>query len=231
MKKNKKIITLALISLSILPEIASATEYLICDNNKRFPAVAAQMTSTFITIIKIAVPILLVLSGMISFIKVTYASNVEDQMKKAKTKLINNIIAAGIIFFVFSIVNFAVSMVAGPNNRFINCAKCFIDVDKCNTVELTDEEIENFGNSENEQQEQETENNETQYENEQSEDKKNLLEATADYQMEISGIKNIKELGEDVIEFDVGGLIYDATIGNKIRTVESGIGVIKSIFD
>ena len=142
MKKNKTIAMIMIMAILILPEIASATEYLICDGNKRFPVIVAQMTSTFITIIRIAVPILLVISGMISFLKVTYASNVDDQMKKAKSKLINNIMAAAIIFFVFSIANFAVSLVAGPNNRFTSCAKCFINLDKCKVVELTDEEIE-----------------------------------------------------------------------------------------
>ena len=140
MKKNKKIILLILMMIAILPDMVSATEYLICDE-KKIPAIVPQMSSTFMTIIKIAVPILLVISGMISFIKVTYSSNVEDDLKKAKTKLIHNIIAAVIVFFIFSLVNFAVSLVAGTGNSFMKCAKCFIDTDDCIIREETDSEI------------------------------------------------------------------------------------------
>lgn len=135
MKKNKSIkLLVAIIALS-MPQIVLATKYLVCDNDKKIPYAFASMVSTFITIIKIAVPILLVISGMISFFKVASSSNVDDEMKKAKSKLINSILAAVIIFFVFSIVNFAVSLVAGANNKFMKCVECFINIDKCDTTD------------------------------------------------------------------------------------------------
>ena len=137
MKKNKSIKLLVAIITLAMPQIVFATKYIVCDNDKKIPYVFASMVSTFITIIKIAVPILLVISGMISFFKVASASNVDDEMKKAKSKLINSIIAAVIIFFVFSIVNFAVSLVAGTNNKFMKCVECFINTDKCQTTEET----------------------------------------------------------------------------------------------
>ena len=137
MKKNKSIKLLVAIITLAMPQIVFATKYIVCDNDKKIPYVFASMVSTFITIIKIAVPILLVISGMISFFKVASESNVDDEMKKAKSKLINSIIAAVIIFFVFSIVNFAVSLVAGTNNKFMKCVECFINTDKCQTTEET----------------------------------------------------------------------------------------------
>ena len=137
MKKNKNIKLLVAIITLTMPQIVFATKYIVCDNDKKIPYVFANMVSTFITIIKIAVPILLVISGMISFFKVASASNVDDEMKKAKSKLINSIIAAVVIFFVFSIVNFAVSLVAGTNNKFMKCVECFINTDKCETTEGT----------------------------------------------------------------------------------------------
>lgn len=133
-KKNNIKLLVAVIALS-MPQIVFATQYIVCDNDKKIPYVFANMVSTFITIIKIAVPILLVISGMISFFKVASSSNVDDEMKKAKSKLINNIIAAVIIFFVFSIVNFAVTLVAGTNNKFMKCVECFINTDKCEIIE------------------------------------------------------------------------------------------------
>ena len=134
-KKNIKLLV-AIITLA-MPQIVFATKYIVCDNDKKIPYIFANMVSTFITIIKIAVPILLVISGMISFFKVASSSNVDDEMKKAKSKLINSIIAAVVIFFVFSIVNFAVSLVAGTNNKFMKCVECFINTDKCETTDET----------------------------------------------------------------------------------------------
>lgn len=136
-KKNNIKLLVALIALT-MPKIVSAAQYVVCDNDKKIPYVFASMVSTFITIIKIAVPILLVISGMISFFKVAASSNVDDEMKKAKSKLINSIIAAVIIFFVFSIVNFAVTLVAGTNNKFMKCVECFMNTDKCTVVDKTE---------------------------------------------------------------------------------------------
>ena len=139
-KKNSIKLLIAIIALS-MPKIVYGAQYVVCDNDKRIPYVFASMVSTFITIIKIAVPILLVISGMISFFKVAASSNVDDEMKKAKSKLINSIIAAVVIFFVFSIVNFAVSLVAGSDNKFMKCVQCFIDTDKC-TIDNGDKDEE-----------------------------------------------------------------------------------------
>jgi len=134
MKKSKNIKKVLLITSLFIPHIVRATDYIVCDNDKKFPYIFAQITSTAMTIVKILIPILLVITGMISFFKVTISSNVEDEMKKAKTKLINSIIAAVVIFFTFSIVNFVVTLVAGSNNKFMSCVECFVNVEKCNKV-------------------------------------------------------------------------------------------------
>lgn len=139
-KKNNIKLLVAILALS-MPKIVSAAQYIVCDNDKKIPYVFANMVSTFITIIKIAVPILLVISGMISFFKVTASSNVDDEMKKAKSKLINSIIAAAIIFFVFSIANFAVTLVAGTNNKFMKCVECFMNADKCKIDDSNKEQL------------------------------------------------------------------------------------------
>lgn len=142
-KNNKKYILIILIMLMILvtPDIANAANYVVCGNDKHFPYVIADLISKFITIIKIAVPILLVASGMISFLKVTFSSNVEEELKKAKSKLINSIIAAVVIFFVISIVNFAISLVKGTKNEFMDCVNCFINPDNCDVVDIIDDDL------------------------------------------------------------------------------------------
>lgn len=133
-KKNYIKILTALIVLST-PNIVFATTYLICDEDKKIPYAFATMVSTVLTLIKILVPVFLVIGGMISFFKVAASSNVDEDMKKAKSKLINSIIAAIIVFFAFSIGNFVVTFVAGTDNNIMSCAKCFIRPDECPTDE------------------------------------------------------------------------------------------------
>ena len=135
MKKKNSIKLLVALSLLSMPRLVYGAQYIVCDETKKIPYAFASMVSTFLAIIKIAVPILLVISGMIAFFKVAASSNVDDEMKKAKSKLINSIIAAVVVFFVFSIVNFAVSLVAGSNNKFMKCVECFINIDKCDVVD------------------------------------------------------------------------------------------------
>ena len=137
-KIKKHIIMLILL---LTPNIAYATEYIKCGDDRYFPYALVNLVSIFFTIIKIAVPILLVISGMITFLKVTFSSNVDEDMKKAKSKLINNIIAAVIIFFIISIINFAIGLVAGANNKFMSCVNCFINPDKCEKIDKEDNEI------------------------------------------------------------------------------------------
>ena len=132
--KRKKLMLTSLLLL-VVPEITHAAQYVVCGNDNKMPLLLAQLISTLMTIVKIFIPILLVISGMISFFKVTFSSNVEDEMKKAKNKLINNIIAAIIIFFVISIINFAVSLVVGANNNVMSCVYCLINPDKCEQID------------------------------------------------------------------------------------------------
>lgn len=141
MKIKNKIKLLLTTAFLIMPEIIGATKYITCGDNKRFPLLFAQVTSNFITIIKVLVPIFLVIGGMISFFKVTISSNVEEDLKKAKNTLVNRIIAAVVIFFTLSIINFAVSLVAGKGSNLMDCINCFVNSDKCQDVTEDNEGI------------------------------------------------------------------------------------------
>lgn len=117
------------------PTCVLASSYMVC-NDKKFPSLFVSIISTAYTIVKIIVPIILVITGMISYFKVAISSKVDDEMKKANSKLVTNIIAAVIIFFVMSIVNFVLSLV--PNSSGVGeCLSCFINPDKCEKVEVT----------------------------------------------------------------------------------------------
>lgn len=146
MKKNKQkkiIFLIVLATIIFIPNIAQATQYttkyVVCgaDNNK-FPYAIADIMSKLMLLIKIVVPILFVISGIISFFKVISSSSADEDMKKAQKKLINNVIAAVVIFLTLSIVNTVVKFVAGINNQVMPCINCFINPKDCTVVEETE---------------------------------------------------------------------------------------------
>ena len=85
--------------------------------------------ATVINIIKIAVPILLVVFGSMDLIKGVIAAK-DDEIKKGQQTLIKRIIAGALVFFVFAIVQFLISLVAGnttERSNIMTCANCFIN--------------------------------------------------------------------------------------------------------
>ncbi len=83
--------------------------------------------STIVNIIKVVVPILLVIFGMIDLFKGITAQK-EDELKKGQQMFIKRLVAGIIVFFVFSIVQMLTSLVAGDDNTDIfTCVNCFIN--------------------------------------------------------------------------------------------------------
>ena len=74
-----------------------------------------------IVIIKIAVPIILVILGMLDFAK-GVTSGKEDEIKKGQGIFIKRLIAGACVFFVVTIVQLVMSFVSSDDNSFWNCA-------------------------------------------------------------------------------------------------------------
>ena len=89
----------------------------ICDN----PTVLSVMriVNIAILIIKIVVPILLILTGMITLLK-TIKVGEEDLLVKAKKQLVNNCIAAVVVFFIPTFVSVLVK-VSLTNGEYKDC--------------------------------------------------------------------------------------------------------------
>ena len=118
--------------------------------------------ATIIRIIKIVVPILLVIWGMLDFAKSVIAKK-EDEIKEHRKAFIGRLISALLVFLVITIVQLSVSLVSGVEKEshvegqttgdIWACSKKFI-----NGVETTDKNIEpsttNKQNEENEPNEQ-----------------------------------------------------------------------------
>lgn len=86
--------------------------------------------STVINVIKIVVPVLLVVFGMLDLMK-GITSQKEDEIKKGQGLFIKRLISGALVFFVFVIVQLLVSFAAGgETTNIMDCANCFIN-NKC----------------------------------------------------------------------------------------------------
>ena len=88
------------------------------------PKKITDLIGTIVNIIKIGVPIILIIMGMLDLGKAV-ASQKEDEIKKGQKTLISRAIAAGMVFFVVAIVQFLIGLVSGNTsggkNTVWNC--------------------------------------------------------------------------------------------------------------
>lgn len=91
------------------------------------PGQIAGLISTIVTLIKIAVPIILIILGMLDMGKAV-ASQKEDEIKKGQKTLISRCIAAAIVFFVVAIVQLVLSIIdSGDQSGAWDCANKLIN--------------------------------------------------------------------------------------------------------
>ena len=97
-----------------------------------------QIIGLIVTLIKIGVPILLIVFGMLDLGKAVMAQK-EDEIKKAQQTFIKRLIAAALVFFVVMIVQTVFNLVAGDDKKDIwNCINCFINGPTNDAEEATD---------------------------------------------------------------------------------------------
>ena len=79
-------------------------------------------------VIQVAVPVLLIIFGMIDLIKAIVAGK-EDEIKKCQMTFLRRMIMAVLVFFVFVIVKLVVGIAADNNNKqgIIDCMDCFVN--------------------------------------------------------------------------------------------------------
>ena len=102
-----------------------------CGNNTfTIDSSIPSLISTVVSIIKIGVPILLIIFGMLDLGKAVI-SNDEKEMKGAQGKLIRRCIYAALVFLVVAIVQFVIGLVDSDASTN-SCISCFInDVGDC----------------------------------------------------------------------------------------------------
>ena len=82
-------------------------------------------------IIQVAVPIILVIIGMINLLKAITASKEED-MKKAQTLFLKQLVYGALVFFLFVLGKLVISIAADASDKpdIIDCTNCFINGEK-----------------------------------------------------------------------------------------------------
>lgn len=91
----------------------------ICDNGDVLSLL--RIVNIVITIIKIVVPIMLIVVGMLDFLKAIKVGD-EDLLSKAKKSFLNKSIAAICVFMVPTLVNVLVT-ISDPNNEYRECLR------------------------------------------------------------------------------------------------------------
>lgn len=126
---------------------ASGLVYLSCGSGNEIaydiPVIVPRLVSYFIVILKTVTPVVLIFVSMIQLIKAIGSQN-EDEMKKAKSSIVKKLIAAVLIFFVISIVQFVIKQAADDSEQssLQACMTCFINNDCDGALYYTD----GFGN-------------------------------------------------------------------------------------
>jgi hypothetical protein len=117
--------------------------YVQCGDSYDIPSEVPYFMSLGITILKTLTPIILIIVSMITLVKAV-AANSEDAINKAKKGLIGKFIAAVLVFFVISIVQFVILKVADSSDHdsVQACLNCFLN----NSCGATTYYIDGFGN-------------------------------------------------------------------------------------
>lgn len=96
-------------------------------------SVLPAITSLVVTLIKIAVPIILIIFGMLDLMKAVM-TNDEKEMKGAQTKLLKRVIYAVSVFLVVSIVQIVFATLSQntesdiiDGNTIQGCISCFVN--------------------------------------------------------------------------------------------------------
>ena len=132
MKKKMFLVLIAIVLFVGVTPVFAANIY-SCESSIKGALIDSripEVVSTIVTVIKIAVPVLLVIFGMLDLMKGIIAQK-DDDIKKGQQIFIKRLIAGALVFFVFTIVQLIISFAAeeGDKTNIMTCARCFINGD------------------------------------------------------------------------------------------------------
>lgn len=128
MRKNKKSMLIYTIFISLISTSVFARECFTCGGTY-FPTAIATLVRNLYNLVKLLVPVLIIIMGMVDLLKAVMASD-EKKMEESKPKLIKKLIAGVVIFLIFTIVQFVFKNLLGHNGLFsksmFDCVNYFI---------------------------------------------------------------------------------------------------------
>lgn len=103
--------------------------------NAELPTPIPTIVRTVVNLIKIATPIILIVMGMVDMVRSVAASD-EKKMAEAKGKFVKRLLAGALVFFVVTILQFLIGIVAPEDkDNLLNCIECMVsDGSKCTAV-------------------------------------------------------------------------------------------------
>jgi len=130
MKKSKLLLVLFLVMFFVGVSSVSAVDVQGCagiSSELKIDVKIVNTISLIITVIEIAVPVILVIFGMMDLMKGVMAQK-DDEIKKGQQTLIKRIVAAVLVFFVIAIVKMVFSFAADDQGgNMMNCVNCFLN--------------------------------------------------------------------------------------------------------
>jgi hypothetical protein len=132
MKKSSSYILFSLCILFIsLGNIEAAGSCVTCGaDSLAIPEVIPNFVSRLITLAQIMIPIILIVSGMVKYMKVV-ASGDDKTAKETNNSFIRSIITGVAVFLIVAIVKFAFGLLGTQGNSALSCVSCFIDGSNC----------------------------------------------------------------------------------------------------
>lgn len=108
-------------------------QYRRCGNLDHIPKNLPVFSTALYKVIKFLVPVILILMGVLDFAKAVMSKD-ENEMNSQKQKFIRRLIAAVLIFFALSLVQFIVNLTGTADTSTSSCIDCFINnANKCET--------------------------------------------------------------------------------------------------
>lgn len=134
MKKLNKLLIVLLLIFGINGVKAEGYATVSCGLVDGIPAALPAFTTNIINIVKILVPVILIILGMIDFAKAV-ASSDEKVLKDSRTKFVRRIIGAIAVFVVIAVIQLIFNMIGGDSsNEMLSCINCFTN-NSCSTID------------------------------------------------------------------------------------------------
>lgn len=112
--------------MMFLADVTTDLTYTCGSIGVEFNGMIPYIVTSIITVIKIVVPILLIIFGMIDLVKAVTAGK-EDEIKKAQSTFIKRLVIGILVFFVIILVQMLVSFVSNKDNNVSSCFDCFVN--------------------------------------------------------------------------------------------------------